>query len=172
MVIRSYCTHIWSLHSCLTFSLYWVFRLCRCVSSHGNQAYWETPPSVRSNTFDRQLWKKINTINIYQCNTRNTCNLIFNIQHKLKSLKHLWSVLKPNISKLHKPYMLNSIKIKMLNSIWLIQFIWHLQVACQLHQKLTENLEIWTHWTQVWGDGSETLGDTGEPHGSQDCKWH
>lgn len=24
----------------------------------------------------------------------------------------------------------------------------------------------------VWGDGRETLGDTGEPHGSRDCKWH
>lgn len=46
----------------LTFNLYSGFQLCRCDSSHGNQAYWDTPTSDRSKTFDRQLWKNRHTL--------------------------------------------------------------------------------------------------------------
>lgn len=78
----------------LTFNLYLgVFQLfqsvpvCRCDSSHGNQAYWETPPSVRSNTFDRQLWKYVHIINILQSHTSDSLLDLLNIaKEKMKQL--------------------------------------------------------------------------------------
>lgn len=91
--------HIFGLRSTLylTFKLYRESQLCCGDSSHGNQAYWETPPSVRSNTFDRQLWKNIYTINIQQlhirCNTPR-CNKYSNRKTLQLRLDHLGVIIK------------------------------------------------------------------------------